>query len=377
LGVSGECMSQINVNEIYDGNGTDSAKLYGVSMRYGGTGWVNRIINGDMRIDQRNAGAAVTSGFPVDRWKQDKTTGASFSYQRNAGGVAPPAGFTNYLGCTSTDAYPPATNTTVTIRHYIEGFNTADFAWGTTDAKTVTLSFWVRTSVAGAHSGHVSGAGALRAYVFSFTVSSANTWEYKTITIPGDTSGTWVTDNGLGALVGFNLGTGTGTFGTTTTGWQAGNLVGLTTAVQVSATNGATLYITGVQLEAGSVATPFERRPYGTELALCQRYYYRIFSTYFANSYNATTAAVRALLKFPVTMRASPTTLEQSGTATDYQVTVAGASINCSVVPAFDSASTENATYTFTVASGLTSGQGSITRPANVANGFLAWSAEL
>ena len=312
-------MSQINVNEIYDGNGTDSAKLYGVSMRYGGTGWVNRIINGDMRIDQRNAGAAVTSGFPVDRWKQDKTTGASFSYQRNAGGVAPPAGFTNYLGCTSTDAYPPATNTTVTIRHYIEGFNTADFAWGTTDAKTVTLSFWVRTSVAGAHSGHVSGAGALRAYVFSFTVSSANTWEYKTITIPGDTSGTWVTDNGLGALVGFNLGTGTGTFGTTTTGWQAGNLVGLTTAVQVSATNGATLYITGVQLEAGSVATPCERRPYGTELALCQRYaFVADGGSGIAGAAGATTNTGQRFV-MPVPMRSAPTA--SVNTAGSWQIT--------------------------------------------------------
>ncbi len=241
----------------------------------------NRIINGDMRIDQRNAGAALTltAGYNIDRWRSDTTGGASFTVQRNAGSVTPPTGYTNYLGYTSTAAYTPATNSTFCPAQSIEGFNCADFAWGTASAISVTLSFWVRSSLTGSHSGSLLNGGGSRSYVFSYTVNAANTWEQKTIVIPGDTTGTWATDNTTGIIVRFNLGTGTGTFGSTSTGWQAGNIVGLTSGVQVSATNGATWMLTGVQLEAGSVATPFERRSYGQELALCQRYYAKSYST--------------------------------------------------------------------------------------------------
>lgn len=239
-----------------------------------GTGYLrNRIINGNMAIDQRNAGGAITSGYPVDRWRQDSTGQASFSYQQNGGAVTPPTGFTNYLAATSTAAYSPATNTTCLLNSSIEGRNMYDLAWGTAGALTVTLSFWVRSSLTGTHSGSIANGGGNRSYVFSFTISSANTWEYKTITIPGDTTGTWPTDTTAWGGVRFNLGSGTGTYGTTTTGWQAGNPVGLTTAVQVSSVNGATFYVTGTQLEVGTQATPFEWRPYQTEFLMCKRYY--------------------------------------------------------------------------------------------------------
>ena len=276
----------------------------------------NRIINGDMRIDQRNNGAAVsftaTGPWVVDRWLVDTTGNASFTGQRNAGSVTPPTGFTNYLGYTSTAAYTPGANTTCCPRQAIEGFNCADFAWGTANAQTVTLSFWVRSSLSGTHSGSLSNEAGNRSYVFSYSITAANTWEYKTLVIPGDTSGTWNTSNGYGIGVRFNLGTGTGTFGTTSTGWQAGNLVGLTSAVQVSATNGATFYITGVQLEAGTVATTFERISYSQSLQLCQRYcvkYGGINANEYITPYGLTYVSggnyVAAV--FPVEMRAAPT----------------------------------------------------------------------
>lgn len=283
-------------------------------------GFRNRIINGDMRIDQRNNGAAVTSAgltaagqsYFIDRWRQDTTNNASFTYQQNAGSVTPPVGFTNYLGATSTAAYSPGSNTTHRIGQVIEGLNVADLAWGTTNAQAVTLSFWARSSLTGTHSGSISNNGGSRAYVYSFAVNSANTWEYKTVTIPGDTTGTWLKNNGSGLIVGFNLGTGTGTFGTTTANaWQAGNFVGLTNAVQVSATNGATFYITGVQLEAGSVATPFEFRDYGREEQMCLRYLpvasgQNSINSYFATGLNAGANSF-ALYPFKVTPRVPPT----------------------------------------------------------------------
>ena len=237
-------------------------------------GMVNRVINGDMRIDQRNAGASVTTAFAVDRWRPDTTNQATFTYQRNGGSVTPPTGFTNYLGITSTSAYTPATNTTSSIAQGIEGVNVSDLEWGTSNAQTVTLSFWVRSSLTGTHSGAVVNGGANnRSYVFSFAISSSNTWEQKSVTISGDTTGTWPTDNTAGMYIRFNLGTGAGTYASITTGWQVGNIVGLSNAVQVSATNGATFYVTGVQLEKGSTATDFEYVDYSRQLQMCQRYY--------------------------------------------------------------------------------------------------------
>lgn len=295
-------------------------------------GYRNRIINGGMRIDQRNNGAAITSGYPVDRWRLDTTSQASFSLQRNAGSVTAPVGFSHYLGATSTASYTPAANTTALFSQPIEGFNASDFMWGTANAATVTLSFWVRSSLTGTHSGAITNGATTRSYVFSYTISSANTWEYKTIVVPGDTSGVWTTDNTQWGTVRFNLGTGSGTFGTTSTGWQAGNIVGLTTAVQVSATNGATFYLTGVQLEAGSVATPFERRPYGLELALCQRYYEKSYDQavvpgtagasnpllVYSQNYSSSTLSGGAYFQYSVRKRAA-------GTVTVYS-SVTGAS---------------------------------------------------
>jgi hypothetical protein len=278
LGLQGVEMSQVNTNAIYDASGGQSAKLYGVSMRNGGTGWVNRIINGDMRIDQRNAGASVTITntaavtYTLDRWAAYGSQASKFSVQQNAGSVTPPSGFTNYLGATSLSAYSVGSSENFTLTQNIEGFNTADLGWGAAGAQAITLSFLVRSSLTGTFGGALVNSAVNRSYPFSYTISAANTWEQKTITVAGDTSGTWVTNNGVGIRCIFGLGVGSS--GSGTAGAWAGTLYqSATGATSVVGTSGATFYITGVQLEAGSVASPFERRDYGRELIMCQRYF--------------------------------------------------------------------------------------------------------
>ena len=238
-------------------------------------GFKNRIINGAMVIDQRNAGTSVTptnAQYSLDRWQATVTQASKFTIQQNAGSVTPPVGFSNYLGITSLSAYTVLTGDAFGISQVIEGLNTADLAWGTTSAATVTLSFWVRSSLTGTFGGQVYNSSASRSYLFSYSISSANTWEQKTVTIAGDTTGTWLTTNGVGAVVRFGLGSGS-TYTNTAGSWYAGNFVQPTSTVSIVGTNGATFYITGVQLEKGSTATSFDYRPYGTELALCERYF--------------------------------------------------------------------------------------------------------
>ena len=344
------------------------------------TGFKNRIINGDMRIDQRNAGASVSvnSQYTLDRWYGGSTQSSKYSVQQNAGSVTPPAGFTNYLGVTSSSAYSVLTGDTFWIQQPIEGLNTADLAWGTASAATVTLSFWVRSSLTGTFGGAFTNSGSSRSYPFSYTISSANTWEQKTVTVAGDTSGTWLTTNGAGIIVRFGLGSGA-TFSGTAGAWAASNLVQPTGSTSVVGTNGATFYVTGVQLEKGSTATSFDYRPYGTELSLCQRYYYRqkpSINVRFCSSYNATTTSAVGVLQLPVSMRTAPSALEQTGTANDYGVAYLATAAACSSVPVFSLASTESVYISFTVASGLTAGQGS-TLYNNTANGYLGFSAEL
>jgi len=236
-------------------------------------GFRNRIINGDCRIDQRNNGASGTaSAYTVDRWQFNASLTTKGTWQQNAGSVTPPAGFTNYLGFTSNSAYTVGSSELFSFQQRIEGLNVADLAWGTANAQTVTLSFWVRSSLTGTFGGSLRNSAGDRSYPFTFTISSANTWEYETITIAGDTSGTWLTTNGIGIIVTLSLGAGSTVSGTAGA-WAAGNFVSATGATSVVGTNGATFYITGVQLEAGSVATPFERRDYGRELMMAQRYF--------------------------------------------------------------------------------------------------------
>jgi hypothetical protein len=343
----------------------------------------NRIINGAMVIDQRNAGASVTptttsNGYAVDRFGVFVSQNSKLTVQQNAGSVTPPTGYTNYLGVTSSSAYAITSSDFFGVFQYIEGFNTADLGWGTANAQTVTLSFWVRSSLTGNFGGAFTNSAFNRSYPFSYTISAANTWEQKTITVAGDTSGTWLTNNGAGVRIFWGLGIGSTNSGTAGA-WVAGNLYSATGATSVVGTSGATFYITGVQLEVGTQATSFEYRQYQQELALCQRYYYKIkannsFSA-FANGFSNSATEAIVMTNFPVSMRAAPTALEQSGTANQYQ-TINTAGTTCSAVPAFNYADTWYATTSATVALGLIANQAIMLRALNT-NAFLAWSAEL
>jgi hypothetical protein len=272
-------------------------------------GMKNRIINGDMVIDQRNAGASVStpsltySVYTLDRWAYEFSQAAKATIQQNAGSVTPPSGFSNYLGITSTSAYSVTSGDYFGVAQRVEGFNIADLAWGTANAQTITLSFRVRSSLTGTFGGSLRNSGNGRSYPFTYTISSANTWTTISITIPGDTSGTWLTNNGTGITLNFGLGVGSTASGTAGS-WSSSNFNSATGATSVVGTNGATWYITGVQLEVGSTATPFERRMYSNEFINCQRYYQTggIYG-WPRSTDNVTIASVY----LPVSMRAVPT----------------------------------------------------------------------
>jgi hypothetical protein len=296
-------------------------------------GFKNRIINGAMVIDQRNAGASVTptSGgyITVDRFRTVSSATSKYSIQQNAGSVTPPVGFTNYLGVTSLSAYSVSSSDVFAIGQHIEGFNIADLGWGTANAKTVTLSFWVRSSLTGTFGGSLKNSATDRTYPFAYTISSANTWEQKSVIIDGDTSGTWLTNNGIGINLLFGLGVGS-TLSQTADAWAAGNFASSTGAVSVVGTDGATFYITGVQLEKGSTATSFDYRPYGTEEALCQRYCFTITGNsgeIVGIGFTGTTTAGTIGVAFPVEMRTSPTLVSSLININDSQAQYTGSAV--------------------------------------------------
>jgi hypothetical protein len=296
-----------------------TAKLADLAAAYdsgGGFGFKNRIINPAMVIDQRNAGASVTPTVDgqygsCDRWNYWLSQVSKFSAQQSS---TAPTGFANSLLITSLSAYAVTGSDYFAVNQKIEGFNFSDMMWGTASAATVTLSFWVRSSLTGTFGGAMTNNAFNRSYPFSYTVSVANTWEQKSVTITGDTTGTWVgSTNGVGAIAQFSLGAVAGKLGTANA-WAGSWYVGSTGSTSVVGTNGATFYITGVQLEKGSTATSFDYRPYGTELQLAQRYYEKIgFGD--SNSRYPTVAAVATAasqstfmsVAFAVPKRAIPT----------------------------------------------------------------------
>jgi len=237
----------------------------------------NRIINGDMRIDQRAAGAnskPIGDGYDgmVDRYRTVFSGASKFTIGQNLDSISTlPPGFINCMGVKPSGNAVSSSDYN-TIIQKIEGTNVDDFGWGTANAKTITLSFWVRSSNTGTFGGAITNSAVNRSYPFTYTINTANNWEYETITIPGDTTGTWLSNNSTGMQVVWSLGTGSTYSGTANT-WAANSFYSATSATNIMGNSTNTWYLTGVQLEPGSTATPFEHRPFGTELALCQRYY--------------------------------------------------------------------------------------------------------
>jgi hypothetical protein len=302
-------MSTLATNAITDASGGNTATINGQTPTESNMAGRNRIINGDMRIDQRNAGASISNpanGFAVDRFAFDRgASSATLTVQRS---TVAPSGFSNSLLVTVGTAAAINAGDYSIFRHAVEGFNTADLCWGSANAQTVTLSFWVRSSLTGSFGVSFVNSAQNRRYVASYTINAANTWEYKTLIIPGDTSGTWTTDNSAGINLYWDMGVGA-TYSASAGSWGTGtSIYGLTSGVKLLANSGATWQITGVQLEAGSVATPFERRQYGQELALCQRYYEFIDGPLYQTYTNVAGVTTRAAsIYFRVTKRSAPT----------------------------------------------------------------------
>lgn len=278
--IAGDRIAANTLSNTVFQTGSVESYLRGANLDFG---MRNRIINGAMVIDQRNAGAAVTPGsddtFTLDRWAARLSQSSKFTVQKDSSANTV-AGFTSSLKVTSLSSYSATSTDYFAITQGIEGFNTADLNWGTANAKTITLSFWVRSSLTGTFSGAILNDTRDRVYPFTYTINSANTWEYETITIAGDTSGTWTTNNSAGIYVRFSLGAGSTRLATAGS-WQttAGAIFGATGSTSVVGTNGATWYVTGVQLEEGSQPTPFEYRQTGNELNLCMRYFLRYGGT--------------------------------------------------------------------------------------------------
>jgi hypothetical protein len=379
-------MSNLKVNSINDASGGSNAVLYGVAAPTNSMGFRNRIINGDMRIDQRNAGAAVTinsstATYTLDRFVAvGQATDGVFTVQQVSDA---PAGFINSLKVTTTTADASiGASQDYSVRHYIEGLNVADLGWGTASAQSVTFSFKAKSSITGTFSGSITNSAQDRSYVFTYTINSANTWEDKTVTIAGDTSGTWLTTNGRGIHINWMIGAGSTFFGTPNT-WAAGFARAASGQVNVIGTLSATWQITGVQLEAGSVASPFERRDYGRELAMCQRYAVRIdaasdtYTRYGIGECVLTTQA-DIFIPMPVEMRTKPTSLTTTGTASNYAMYAANSIRTCTTVPIIQSASQPKmAVINASVASGLTAGGSAQFISNNNTASYLVFSAEL
>ena len=368
-------MSTVNVNRVVDASGGVLAPISSV-MR-------NRIINGAMVIDQRNASASVTANdgvFSVDRFSFACSQTGKGTAQRNAGSVTPPVGFANYLGFTSSSAYSVGASDYFVIQQAIEGFNFYDLGFGTAQAKTVCLSFQVYSSLNGTFGGVLKNYASTRSYPFTYSIPTANTWTTISVTIAGDTTGTWVGASNAGAaIVAFNLGTGS-TYSGTAGAWAATNYVSATGATSVVGTNGATFYITGVQLEVGTQATSFEYRQHTTELQLCQRYTYRHSAEGNIDSYAPLgigryydTNLAQLYVPFKVTMRTSPSSVTQVGNIFVNSTSLGGSAITLN----FNETSSSGATVTGTATTGTTAGNATTFYADNTSNAALIFSAEL
>ena len=280
----------------------------------------NLIINGPMTVSQRGTSASPAPiGYLIDRFATYSSGVGVLSIAQSSDA---PAGFTNSALITVTTAGTPSGGSYRTFQQAIEGNISAVLAQGTPEAKAFTVSFWVKTSILGTFSGSMRDSIVSRSYVFEYTMNAINTWEYKTVTIAGSTGGTFNTGNTGGLTLAFSQGQGT-SFATATVGsWVTGNFHGSTTETDLIATLGATWQITGVQLEAGDTATPFEHRSFGQELALCQRYFQELCGRgtikAIANVSYYTTTDTFCAVRLQSEMRVTPTAIIPN--QTDFKV---------------------------------------------------------
>lgn len=341
-------------------------------------GFRNKIMNGAQQIAQRGpsaTGVTLSGTYLTDRWHTFNVSNlgsfvVTLSQENDA-----PAGtqFTKSLRVTVTTTQANSSNTVSGVRQNLEGYDVRPLI-----GVDCTLSFWVRSSMTGTYCVALRNSGSDRSYIFEYTVNSANTWEYKTMTLPGGliTAGTWDWDN-VGLRAEWVLQCGS-TYQASANTWNTGQLFATANQVNFYGANGGVFAITGVQLEPGSVATAFERRPYQMELALCQRYYFHVKAAdsnhYFGPAICTSTTQAFVPVNFPVTMRAIPATLTQSGVAANY---VLGSSAACNAVPTLSDLTSEHVGVTvWSVASGISAGQAMWGR-SNSTTAFLGFSADL
>lgn len=361
----------ITTDDIQDGAIT-AAKIASGAIPNSYAGTKNLIINGDMAIDQRNAGVSnsgTANAYTTDRWQLQMFGTTEVTYQQV---IDAPAGFNKSLKITSNATPDTLTGSdSVSPRQRIEGLNTAYLNWGTSDAQTVTLSFWVKASITGTYPVSFHNQDFDRSFVSEYNVVSANTWEYKTIVITGDTTGTWYTGSLTGIIALFNLDNGSDSVTATTDSWISGNYRRTSSCVSFMNNSSATWQITGVQLEVGTTATDFENLQYGTQLAMCQRYYWRpeASNKVFGTGYVVSATRADMYSSLPVTMRTVPSIVN---TSVAIRINYAAVSVLATTITLLASSTTGFSAY-ITGASGLTVGQG--VTLAN--NGVLELNAEL
>lgn len=350
----------------------------------------NKLINGDMRIDQRYSGAntvipAYTATYVMDRWFGNAQPDASkFSMQQvnsantsasNYEANSAPSGFANSLKANSTTALSVSTGEIYFVAQRIEGFNSYRLGWGAAGAKTVTLSFWVKSSVTGTLGGSIVNSANDYCYPFTYSIVAANTWEQKFVTIIGATAGSWKTDINIGIQINFALAIGSSYTATAGAWTSSANIFGATGQTNVLATRGNTWYLTGVQFEVGSTATNFEFRHMNTELSMCQRYYWKVSAdgsgiAGFGSGQCTGSTNANIIFSYPVTMRTAPT-ITQGGT---YTLNFGAGNSAVSSFTAYTSSGYGRIDCAIT---GATTGYGAAGWLTNGTSNFISGSAEL
>ena len=371
------------LNTVSTNRLSTNVKPSNLSSGFGSLGSRNMVINGAMQVNQRGNGSLTinssSSQFPCDRWVA-RGEGGSKAYTIQQVSIASSGqGVRNAIKVTSSQAATVSSSDIFNVRQMVEGFNVQRMNFGESGCKSMTLSFTVRSSVAGTHSGAIQNSGQNRSYPFTYTLS-ADTWTDISVTIPPITDGSsWNETNGVGARVVFDMGSGDNFRGTAGQ-WNSAQDEGATGSVRILETNGATWEVTKVQLQVGSVATDFEHRSFAEELTLCHRYYYRVqpaISAYFGSGFWYSSNSFICHVDFPVVMRTNLTAVEQSGTASHYKVIHNQTTSTCSSVPTYlGDANNTSQSLNFSFSGSGTQGQGGLGRSGD-ASAYFAWNAEL